>query len=363
MLQPAFSKTRQTRLLQRLAGLAIDAVVVGASGHVHWLSAYKPGWLSTAAMVLFMDGRSVLVAPNTPVDAAVNSVVEVEGNWMGTQRLDQPAEVAGRVRELLFENRVRRIGVDSSAVSTNLMSGFDATVIDADLWQQRRRKDPDEIALIRRAVACTEAMYARAREIIEPGLAELDLYTQLQTAAVKSAGEPLSNLLGNDYACGVAGGPARAGVRAEAGQLWVLDLGPAVGGYFADNCRTFSVDRRPTDVQQKAFDALLTVFPVVEGEAKPGVRCRDLFGRIDNHLKRVYGRGLPHHLGHGVGLWPHEFPHLNPRWDDTLEVGDVFTVEPGIYDEQLRGGIRLENQYLVTPTGVENLVHYPMSLT
>jgi Xaa-Pro dipeptidase len=54
---------------------------------------------------------------------------------------------------------------------------------------------------------------------------------------------------------------------------------------------------------------------------------------------------------------------LNPRWDDTLEVGDVFTVEPGIYDEQLRGGIRLENQYLVTPTGVENLVHYPMSLT
>ena len=70
-----------------------------------------------------------------------------------------------------------------------------------------------------------------------------------------------------------------------------------------------------------------------------------------------------HHLGHGIGLFPHEAPHLNPNWNDTFEVGDVFTCEPGLYDEQiLRAGMRLENDYLVTETGVENLSPFPMEL-
>jgi Xaa-Pro dipeptidase len=361
MLDPKLSRDRHARLLARVANHPVDAVVVGAAEHVYWLSAFKPGWLSTAAVVLFADGRATLVAPTTPENAAVDAIVEVEGQWMGTQRLDQPAEVAAKVRAILSEKGVRSVGIDSSPVTANL--DREITVIDQDLWQERRNKDADEIRLIRRAVACTEAMYARAVELIEPGLPELDLYTQLYAAAVRTAGEPLSALLGNDFACGAPGGPPRAGRRAVAGELWVLDLGPSVAGYFADNCRAFSVDHNPTDAQQTAYDALKSVFPIVEREAKPGVRCRDLFNRIDEHLKQVAGKGLPHHLGHGVGLWPHEYPHLNPRWDDVLQEGDVFTAEPGIYSPELRAGIRLENQYLVTATGIENLVNFPMSLT
>jgi Xaa-Pro dipeptidase len=71
---------------------------------------------------------------------------------------------------------------------------------------------------------------------------------------------------------------------------------------------------------------------------------------------------MPHHLGHGIGLSPHEYPHLNPRWNDTLLENEIFTAEPGQYGEQLRGGIRIENAYLVTKTGVENLVTFPTDL-
>jgi Xaa-Pro aminopeptidase len=63
-----------------------------------------------------------------------------------------------------------------------------------------------------------------------------------------------------------------------------------------------------------------------------------------------------------VGLEPHEAPHLNPRWDDVLREGEVFTAEPGIYAQALAGGIRIENQYLVTRDGAENLTPFPLDL-
>jgi Xaa-Pro dipeptidase len=169
-------------------------------------------------------------------------------------------------------------------------------------------------------------------------------------------------LLGNDFACGEGGGAPRHDHHAKPGQLWILDLGPSYRGYFADNARVFSVDRKPTDAQLKAWQAITEVFPILEKIVKPGVRCQHVFNTIDEHLKEKLGHGLSHHLGHGVGLQPHEFPHLNPKWDDVFLEGDVFTAEPGSYGKHLDSGIRIENQYLVTATGVENLVDYPMEL-
>jgi Xaa-Pro dipeptidase len=144
--------------------------------------------------------------------------------------------------------------------------------------------------------------------------------------------------------------------------LYVLDLGPAYRGYWADNCRAISVDGKPTDPQWAAYSTLVDALKIVEQMARPGVRCQHIFAAVDEHLKSKAGRGLPHHLGHGVGLSPHEFPHLNPSWDDVLEEGEIFTAEPGLYGKELAGGIRLEDQYLVTSHGVENLVSTPRGM-
>ena len=69
-----------------------------------------------------------------------------------------------------------------------------------------------------------------------------------------------------------------------------------------------------------------------------------------------------HHLGHGVGLSPHERPNLNPHWEQEFREGDFFTVEPGLYEAELRGGIRLEENYLVTADGVEKLTSFSLEL-
>src|SRR5205085_11223754 len=121
---------------------------------------------------------------------------------------------------------------------------LDAKLIDIepDLQRLRRRKDSDELARLRKAIAATGEMYARAREIIAPGINELDVFNELQAVAVREFGEPLTGT-GNDYASGVHGGPPRDR-QVEEGELYILDLGPAFRGYFADNDRKFSVGRR-----------------------------------------------------------------------------------------------------------------------
>jgi Xaa-Pro dipeptidase len=364
-LDPTFSRQRQRRLLDAIQSLRLDAAVFGLTRNVYYLTAHRPFWLHEAGLVLWADGTAELVCANEPDrSAAADRVETFEATWSGTQRQEQPYLVAGRLRGLLAGRKAKRVGVDASAVTARLAvaTETDFVPLDEALFQLRRPKDPDELALMRHAIRCTRAMYERAREVIEPGVPELTVFAELHAAALRVAGEPLSDYLGNDYACAVPGGAARAGRVAGAGELYILDLGPAVRGYFSDNCRTFSVDRKPSDEQLRAWQVVTGAFPIVERMARPRVRCRDIFAAVDEHYRREAGIPFPHHLGHGVGLQPHEFPHLNPRWDDVLMEGEVFTVEPGLYAPALRGGMRIENQYRVTADGVENLTPFPMEL-
>jgi Xaa-Pro dipeptidase len=94
---------------------------------------------------------------------------------------------------------------------------------------------------------------------------------------------------------------------------------------------------------------------------KPGKRCREFFEEVSAMFEES-GMQLTHHLGHGIGLFPHEAPHLNPNWDDNFQEGEVFACEPGFYARQYREGIRIENNYLVTKTGVELLSDFPLDL-
>ncbi len=365
MLQPSLCRARQKRLLEATSDRALDALVLSLPHHVYYLTGHLPLWYHQAAVVLRCGGQCWMLTADAPNPAAAADETEAyEANFYGTLRQEQPAVAAEKVLEALKSARVKRIGVDASPIASQLAIAFNnhTESVDAALWQVRRQKDPDELILMKTAVACTAAMYARAKHIIEPGIPELHVFEQLQAAAVEEAGQPLNALLGNDFACGVPGGPPRKDHVARDGQLYILDLGPCFRGYFADNCRTFAVNRKPTDAQHQAWEAVVGALGIVERIARPGVRCRDLFAAADEHLKVNASDGMVHHLGHGVGLQPHEFPHLNPKWDDVLLEGEVFTAEPGLYAQALAGGLRLEQQYVVTATGVSRLTDFPLEL-
>ena len=114
----------------------------------------------------------------------------------------------------------------------------------------RRAKDEDELALIRCAIRACEAAYTHAASIVQQGIREIDVYAEMQAAAVKELGEPIGEL-GNDFQAGTPGGPPRA--RAiECGELMPLDVSVSVRGYRCDLCRTFAIGGQPTPDQQEA---------------------------------------------------------------------------------------------------------------
>ncbi len=367
-LTVAGCRARQQRVLEQMQARNIDRLVVTRPEHVQYLSGFRPHHLMAAIVCLDATGQLTLVAPNQqPPSTAADEILTYEAQWHSTLRLEQQWAAAQVLGDRLQGVTSNHVGVDAALTGIHALQAAGLTQItevvdfEPDLWQLRRRKDPDELALMQKAIDCTEAMYVRAREIIEPGILELDLFNELQAVAVSTAGEPLTALLGNDFQCNSRGGPPRH-QRAEAGQLYILDLGPSYRGYFADNCRTISVDRQPTVLQMEAWALIQEVFALIEREVRPGTSAKQIFTSVQSLLAEFPHGEFSHHLGHGVGLYPHEAPHLNPFWDDLFEEGDVFTVEPGLYSEALAHGMRLENNYRVTADGVELLTPFNLEL-
>lgn len=344
-------RERQQRLRAAMATLGAESAILVTPEHVQWLTGFRPHSLMRAAVTIDLAGSCTLITPNrAPEHHAADDVRTFPAQWLCTLRQDQ--------LRALMEQMPRShqpTAVEFSSLGAAIGTSLGTSLLDLDplIWHLRRRKDPDELAMMRHAIACTDAMYRRAREVIRPGVTELEVFNELHATAVQTAGEPLT-ALGNDYQSNSPGGPPRRR-SAQAGELMILDLGPAYRGYHADNCRTFAVDGRPTEEQLKAREVILSVFELVTSTVRPGVSCRQLFDAAKARLDEYQVDAFPHHLGHGVGLYPHEAPHLNPNWDDVFEVGDVFTVEPGLYNETLRAGIRIEENYLVTEDGVEQL--------
>ena len=356
-------RRRQARLKERLSAEGLDAALVTDIKHIHYLAGY---WCTMpvapafrGALYLPVDGTSVLsVAVEPASDVCSDEVAVHEFSKLCTMVDDQAGAALAPVLDTA--KRHARIGCDAPDRPW-LLDGVEPVNIGPLFHALRRSKDPDEVELLRHAVRATEAAYARARDMLAPGLNEVELFAHLQAAAVCAAGEFIGPF-GNDFQCASPGGEPRQR-EAQAGELAVLDLGVEVRGYRSDLCRTFAVGAEPTDAQRDAHQRVVNALEYVEATAKPGVRCRAVFNDVKAMLEdNEQGWTFFHHLGHGIGLSPHEAPRLNPNWDDEFAVGDVFTAEPGLYGEPLNAGIRLEHNYLVTGTGVERLSNFSLDL-
>jgi Xaa-Pro dipeptidase len=357
-------RSRQKRLLDVMQRQELDLVIVTQTEHVQYLAGPKFAWLFSPAAALNADGKLTLVAPNRAPDvAAADEVVTYQAQKHSTLRNDQRQACSEVLAGTLAGRKFRRIGVEYSSFGSHLAFAFGAAQlvdIEPELYELRRRKDADELARLKKAIAATERMYSRARKEMRPGITELEMFNLLQAEAVAELGEMLTGT-GNDYQCGSRGGPPRAGREAKAGELYILDLGPAFRGYFADNCRTIAVSH-VDDKQQLALSHIRRVFEHVQRTVRPGKKCKELFEEAESILRESPVGIFDHHLGHGIGLFPHEAPHLNPNWDDVFQEGEVFAVEPGLYAPELRVGMRIENDYLVTPNGVELLSDFSIEL-
>ena len=358
-LQGEFCRQRQERVLALLKQENLEGAIFFNRFYVYGLTGYwhaQP--LTPTALYLDGSGQATVVTHEESPDApALDEAVGYTPNFLFTFRENLPGLVAEKINELIQGKS--RIGADLETPAA-MLAGPRCEDITAAYQEIRRHKDADEVEAIKFTIECADAAYAEAKRVIEPGVTEVEVMAAMQHAATSTAGEMLSGF-GQDYRCGCPGGFARPR-PIEDGEIFVLDVGIGVRGYRSDLCRSFAVSGTPDEVQSAAHERILEMFPFGEAMMQPGNSCAEMFEKVVEKLDGWNGYQFFHHAGHGIGLDAHEYPRINPKWDDTFAAGDVIAYEPGLYHESLRGGIRIENNYWITDQGPEKLSHFPMDL-
>ncbi len=288
-----------------------------------------------------------------------------------------PAEIrtakatqAGFLAEILGKLGVRRIGFESAhttvaqhAQLTEALTGIDLVPVDSLVEGLRQVKDAEEIQDIREAVRMAERGMAILQAMMLPDMTEREAAHELEHAmrrfgALKAAFEPIIGVGPN-----AALPHYRAGLkRLDASPFVLIDWG-AIGptGYHSDLTRVLGTGKIPPKLEKLhrvVFNARQAAFDAIH----PGAACRD----VDAAARKViedagFGKYFGHGLGHGIGLEIHEWPRFSPLSKETLAPGMVLTVEPGIYLPDF-GGVRLEDDVLITRDGYEILSDVPLGL-
>jgi Xaa-Pro aminopeptidase len=231
------------------------------------------------------------------------------------------------------------------------------------LRRLRRRKEPDEIELLRFSARVMEAGHARAREVIRPGISEVDVFAEIQAACQRAAGRGV--LIYGDFRANSPQAPKAGGLPTkhvlEDGELFILDYSAMVDGYRCDFTNTQAVGR-PSSGQEMLFRLCQAAMEAGEKALRAGAPAKDVYAAASEPMKSAGYGPIPHHAGHGIGLAHPEAPILVPDSEDVLVAGDVVTLEPGLYIEGT-GGIRIEHNYLITDAGYERISQHLISLT
>ncbi len=270
---------------------------------------------------------------------------------------------------LCGSKHVKRLGIQAEHVTLARLQKLRAALGGIELTETiglinrlRMRKDEVEIAAIRRAAAVQQDALTAALKQLREGMTELQLSALLEfemksRGAHGSAFTPIIGAGANSSIIhhSTGGAPIREGVL-------LIDWGAMVDGYNADMTRTYGVGSMPERIREIYSIVLEAQLAAIDAIA-PGRIC----AQIDAVARKIitdagYGEQFGHGLGHGLGIDVHEEPYFNDLATDiALEPGMVMTVEPGIYLPGV-GGVRIEDDVLITDDGCRLLCNYPKDL-
>ncbi|HOX05606.1 MAG TPA: Xaa-Pro peptidase family protein [Planctomycetota bacterium] len=350
-IRPRLERLRQAMREQRL-----DALLVSSVPSVRYLSGFTGD--SSVALVT-RTGQYLLTDFRFEEEAAITApLFRCLVRRLGMMELVEKTARRLRLRRLGFEEQVLT-AAELRDLGGRL--GRSRLVPTAGVVERLRMiKSPAEIAVLRRAAAAAERGLLLARRAIRPGATEAAVAAELRRCLVARCGAQ-----DQAFETIIAEGPrgslphARPTDRkVRRGSLVLVDWGARVGFYHSDLTRVLALGKAPPlyrKLVKLVRQAQLAAMEII----RPGVPLADVDRAARAVIERAgYGPRFGHALGHGIGLQVHEAPRLWARAAEKAEPGMVFTVEPGIY---LPGkfGIRIEDDVLVTATGMEVLSSLP----
>jgi Xaa-Pro dipeptidase len=233
---------------------------------------------------------------------------------------------------------------------------------DGFLSSLRSVKDAHEVAKIRRAVEVTEEGLRLTLPEIRAGMSERDVAAILQVNLLKAGAD------GIPFGPLVVSGPRTAEPHAgssdrilQPGDAITIDWGATVNHYHGDITRCLAIEPVPEELV-RIHDLCCAANAAGRAAIQPGVSGAE----VDHAARAVietggYGQYFVHRTGHGLGLSIHETPYIVANNDLPLESGNCFTIEPGIYVPGF-GGVRVEDNMIVTANGAESLTTFPREL-
>jgi Xaa-Pro aminopeptidase len=360
---------RRDKLVRRFAEEGIDTLLVTSVPNVTYLT----GFTGDSSFLILTKDRAILVS-----DPRYTHQITDECRNLATHIRPPAQKVHEAAAEVLVKLGSRFVGFESAAMTVAEYETFRSLAptiswkAAADRVEQLRMvKDAVELDLICDAITLAERAFVVFRNLLRPDDTEKDLCDAMEGFIRRIGGQESS------FRPIVAVGERAALPHApptnrtvNSGSLLLVDWGVNGGLYKSDLTRVLDTRTNSTFVAAKGdatkleqvYAVVLSAQQAAIRAVRPGVQAQ----AVDAVARAViaeagYGDFFGHGLGHGIGLQVHEAPAIRPLSTTVLQPGMVFTIEPGIYLPEW-GGVRIEDDVLVTADGCEVLSHLTRGL-
>jgi Xaa-Pro aminopeptidase len=326
---------------------------------------YLTGFTGDSSVLLFGGDREVIVSDGRFTTQLGQECRDLEARIRPTG-VEMPQQVGRVVKDLGW----RRVAIEAMSCSvaeyqaySTSMSGVDLVGVAGWVEALRRVKDAFEIEEIRKAVRCAERAFTMVRAGLRGDDTERDVADAFE-AALRRCGATASSFP-IIVAVGVRSAlpharPTRT-TRLKEADFVLFDWGASGEPYKSDLTRVL-VTGNVTSKFEAIYRTVLIAQERAISAIRPGAKAHDIDAEARSVIDAAgFGGFFDHGLGHGIGMEIHEAPRIRKGSPDILEVGNVITVEPGIYLPDW-GGIRIEDDVLVTDDGCEVLSRVPKSI-
>ncbi len=358
---------RRGRLQKTLRSKQLKSLLVTHLPNIRYLT----GFSGSSAALLVTPSRSLLMS-----DARYTSQIKQECSDLevAIRRVDET--LLELINRLLKASELTSLGIESSTLTVEYylsmmekLEGIELVPSHGVVEELRMIKDADEVAEIRASVVIAERAFQVMRSSLQVGMTELDIRNLLEHEMHKFGGEGIS------FETIVAIDQQSALPHAHPGQnvltsnsILLIDYGARLkSGYRCDITRTMIT--RPvgsTSIPskfEKIYNTVLNAEQSAIAALKPDAKASDIDAIARGIISQAgFGKNFGHGLGHGFGLEVHEALRLSSTSKQELLPGMTVTVEPGIYLEGY-GGVRIEDDVLITKTGYEVLTSLPRTLS
>ena len=352
-------KSRLKRLQKLISKAKLDALLITHPANWYYLT----GFTGESGALIAGRGGATLISDGRFTTQAAEEAASV-------RYIEQKGSLAESTGRFIKGKSLRRVGFDPAQVSVAHLRSLRRAAGALAQWisapglveSLRIKKEPGELAVMRRAAILAGDVLTGALKLLKPGVKENEIAAEIeyQMRMGGASGPAFETIVafGERSALPHARPTAK---RLRKNELVVLDLGVILAHYCSDITRTVFVGRAPARVK-RWYKAVLDA----QGAAISAVKAGASSGDVDAAARQVLAgckldQYFTHSTGHGLGLEVHEDPRVARGQTTRLESGYVITIEPGVYMAGV-GGIRIEDDVAVHPDKTEVLTRIPRDL-